>query len=116
MHKHGTNKFKHSSNTLGREYYEDNGLLSPLLFFSPLIMTSNWAGINERRKDMKRIKMFLVGLIISVMLIIMGFGIATSMYSGGMKLKVPKITITWETIQHDLYLTDEISVQTEKNP
>jgi len=64
----------------------------------------------------KGIKMFFVGLIISVMLVITGFGIATSMYSGGMKLKIPKITITWETIQHDLYLTDEVSIQTVKNP
>lgn len=65
---------------------------------------------------MRKVKFFVVGFVISVMLIIMGFGIATSMYSGGMKLKVPKITITWETVQHDLYLTDEVSIQTEKNP
>lgn len=65
---------------------------------------------------MKRIKMFLVGLVISVMLIIMGFGIATAMYSGGVTMKVPKITVSWVTVHHDLYLTDEISVQTEKNP
>lgn len=64
----------------------------------------------------KGIKMFFVGLIMSIVLIIVGFGIATSMYSGGMKLKVPKITITWETVNHDLYLTDEVSIQTVKNP
>lgn len=61
----------------------------------------------------KGIKLFFVGLIMSIALVIIGFGIATSMYSSGMTLKVPKITISWVTVNHDLYLTDEVSIDSE---
>lgn len=41
-----------------------------------------------------------------VLMIIIGFTIATAMYSAGMKLTLPKITIEYDTTNHDLQLID----------
>ena len=41
-----------------------------------------------------------------ILMAIIGFGIATGMYSAGMRFTLPKITIEYEQDDHDLILID----------
>ena len=59
---------------------------------------------------MSKVKKVVVLMIASIMMMIVGFGIATAVYSGGIELKVPRIKIEWATVHHDLWLSDTISV------
>lgn len=55
------------------------------------------------KKIMKKVA---IGLVISVILMTIGFGIATAVYSSGIELKIPhiQVNVEWETISHDLWL------------
>lgn len=59
----------------------------------------------------KIVKFVAIGLIISIILMTIGFGIATAVYSSGMELKVPhiQVSVEWKTIKHDLWLEHSVT-------
>ena len=53
----------------------------------------------------RKIKFAVLIAAVAIGLVIAGMAIATALYSGdGIQVKVPRITITWETVRHDLWL------------
>lgn len=54
----------------------------------------------------KTLKKVAIVIAAAIVMMTIGFGIATAVYSSGMELKIPhiKVSVEWSTIQHDLWL------------
>lgn len=68
----------------------------------------------------KIVKKIVVNVIMAITMMAIGYSVATAMYSAGFRFNLPKITIEYDTEDHDLRLIDfaadgELSVTTASN-
>ena len=62
--------------------------------------------LNKKELVKKVIRKILANLAMALVMFIIGFAVATSMYAAGMQLNLPKITLQYENENHDLILID----------
>jgi len=60
----------------------------------------------KKTKGKVIIKKVMITTIYTIFCIVIGFGIATGMYSAGLSFNLPKVTIEYSTDDHDLILID----------
>jgi hypothetical protein len=54
----------------------------------------------------KIVKKVIINIFMAIMMMAIGYSVATAMYSAGFRFNLPKITIEYDTEDHDLRLID----------
>lgn len=70
--------------------------------------------VKKETKAKVIIKKVVITAIYTILCIVVGFVIATSMYSAGLAFNLPKVTIEYSTDDHDLILIDRSMVSDSK--
>lgn len=63
----------------------------------------------------KIIKKIMVNVLMAIVMMLVGFGIGTAMYSAGFRFNLPRISVEWYNEDHDLILIDRASMNTDSD-